>query len=307
MKKYKLSRLFLIILPVIIVFSVNTFAKKDSLLVSTKWLSKNLDKVAILHIGRNDEKYKKGHIPNAIFVKYREIANARDGISNELPKVEELQKVFESIGIGNSKQIVIYGDSKGLAAARVFFTLDYLGHGNRVSLLDGGLEKWKAENREVSTQMVARKSAPFTPKVKFRKVANLISVQDVSWEAKNINNAKVALVDARPNTYFTGEKKSKSNKRGGHIPGSKNVYWKNHFVDKDMPVMLSKKDLQKIYEKQGITKNKTIVVYCQSGGQASHGYFTLRYLGYDVVMYDGSFSEWSNNPNTKVSTPFLAK
>lgn len=58
--------------------------------------------------------------------------------------------------------------------------------------------------------------------------------------------------------------------------------------------------LRRLYEEAGVQPDRTIVTYCRTGGQASHAYFTLKYLGYDVVMYDGSFFEWSNTEGTPV-------
>ena len=66
------------------------------------------------------------------------------------------------MGIGDKSRVVIYGDMSGLFAARAYFALDYLGHGNRAALLDGGLEKWKAEHREVSTDVPAFKVGRLT-------------------------------------------------------------------------------------------------------------------------------------------------
>ena len=136
--------------------------------------------------------------------------------------------------------------------------------------------------------------------LKAKKVTFLNTVRDISWSVKNLNAARVALVDARPGSQYTGEVPGKGVKRGGHIPGAKNIFWLKNIVGKENPVMRPKSELRKLYETSGISRNKTVIVYCRSGGQASHAYFTLRYLGYDVVMYDGSFFEWSNTEDTKV-------
>ncbi|MBZ0286260.1 MAG: sulfurtransferase, partial [Anaerolineae bacterium] len=45
----------------------------------------------------------------------------------------------------------------------------------------------------------------------------------------------------------------------------------------------------------GVTPDKEIVTYCQSGMRASHTYFLLLNLGFKRVrMYDGSWAEWSH-------------
>ncbi|NNE68330.1 MAG: sulfurtransferase, partial [Pyrinomonadaceae bacterium] len=207
---------------------------------------------------------------------------------------------FKSVGIGNKGRIVIYGDLKGLFAARAFVTLDYLGHGDRVALLDGGLEKWKSEGRNVSTENVKRENAGFSPDLEVDRVIHLNEVKGVSWSITNLRTAKYSLIDARPGDSYKGITKSKSLERNGHIPGAKNVYWKDHLESDKNPVMKSVKELRALYAGKGLRADKTVITYCQTGGQASHAYFTLKYLGYDVKLYDGSFFEWSRAKGTKV-------
>lgn len=129
---------------------------RSEMLVSTDWLSARLNdpKVVILHVARERDHYDKGHVPSARFVAWGEITATRDGIPNELAPVADLQKLFERLGVGDDARIVLYGDNSGLSAARAYFTLDYLGHGDRAALLDGGLEKWQSERRTVSTSFV---------------------------------------------------------------------------------------------------------------------------------------------------------
>jgi thiosulfate/3-mercaptopyruvate sulfurtransferase len=73
-----------------------------------------------------------------------------------------------------------------------------------------------------------------------------------------------------------------------------------NLVSKENPALRSVPALRKLYEEAGARHGRTVVAYCRTGGQASHTYFTLKYLGYDVVMYDGSFFEWSNTQGAPV-------
>jgi thiosulfate/3-mercaptopyruvate sulfurtransferase len=275
---------------------------RSEMIVSTAWLSAHLNdpKVAILHVARERAHYDRGHIPGARFVGWSEITATRDGVPNELAPVAELQKLFERLGVGNDARIVLYGDNSGLAAARAYFTLDYLGHGGRAALLDGGLEKWQAERRAVSTDVVEPKSAGFTPRVHPSVVTNLDVVRDLSWSATNLDPSGVVLIDARPVDEYTGAKPGDGVPRGGHIPGAANVFWMQNIFSKESPVLRSPAELYRLYEKAGAQRGRTVVAYCRTGGQASHAYFTLKYLGYDVVMYDGSFFEWSNTEGTPI-------
>jgi thiosulfate/3-mercaptopyruvate sulfurtransferase len=214
--------------------------------------------------------------------------------------VAELKKVFERSGVGDEMRIVLYGDNSGLSAARAYFTLDYLGHGARAALLDGGLEKWKAERRAVSTSAIETKPAPFTPRVRAGTVTSLDVMRDLSWTVSNISADGAVLIDARPADEYTGAKPGEGVPRGGHIPGAANVFWMQNLVSKENPVLRPVAELRRLYEDAGAAPGRTIVTYCRTGGQASHSYFTLKYLGYDVVMYDGSFFEWSTAAGTAV-------
>ena len=74
----------------------------------------------------------------------------------------------------------------------------------------------------------------------------------------------------------------------------------DNLVSRENPVMKSRAQLQKLYESKGFLPGRRVIAYCRTGGQASHAYFTLKYLGYDAVMYDGSFIEWSGASDTLV-------
>lgn len=275
---------------------------RSEMLVSTNWLAERLKdpKVVVLHVARERAHYDRGHVPGARFVAWGEITATRDGVPNELAPAGDLQKLFERLGVGDEARIVLYGDNSGLSAARAYFTLDYLGHGGRAALLDGGLEKWQAERRPISTEAPEVKSARFTPRFRTATVVSLDVMRDLSWAASNVSNPNVALVDARPAEEFTGAKPGDGIPRGGHIPGASNLFWMQNVVSKENPVMRPAVELRRLYEAAGATADRKLITYCRTGGQASHAYFTAKYLGYDVVMYDGSFFEWSNAENTPV-------
>ncbi len=274
---------------------------RAGMLVKTEWLAKQLNnpKVVVLHAAADRKHYDDGHVPGARFVSTREILTTRGGVANELPAVAELQKVFEKLGIGEEARVIVYGDNAGLTAARVFFTLDYLGHGARVALLDGGLEKWKAEKREVSTQAVTPASATFTPRVQRNVKVEVAAVRDLSWTAANQMAPNVSLIDARPAKQYEGEDAG-GLARAGHIPGAASLYWMQHLASPENPVLKPVAELRKLYEAAGVKPGQTVVTYCRTGMQASHSYFTAKYLGYDVTMYDGSFSEWVGVEGTEV-------
>lgn len=271
---------------------------RSELIATTDWLAQHLtDKnVFVLHVARERKAFDAGHIPGARFISLADLLATRDGVANELPPVEQLQKLFEATGIGNEGRIILYGENNGLAAARLFFTLDYLGHGDRAALLDGGLEKWKAEKREVQTLAATPATAKFTPRLRPGVLIKLDAMRDLSWVAANVADSTVSIIDARPEDQYIGA----ANTRAGHIPGAVNVFWMKHLTNANDLTLKPVSELQKMFAEAGLKSNQKVVTYCNTGMQASHAYFLLKYLGYDVSMYDASFSEWSKAEGTPV-------
>jgi thiosulfate/3-mercaptopyruvate sulfurtransferase len=273
---------------------------RSEMLVSTDWLANHINDrdIFVIHVAADRKHYDDGHLPGARFLSSKEILTTRDGVANELPAVDDLRKVFEQLGVGDTGRIVIYGENSGLLAARVYFTLDYLGHGDRAALLDGGIEKWKAENLSVETQPVKTEPDKFTPRPRPQIVAGLDAVRDLSSMVAKATEAGAAIVDARPEEQYIGNQTPRS----GHIPGAVSVYWMNHLLSRENPAMKPLSELSKLYEAAGLRPDQKVVTYCNTGMQASQTYFTLKYLGYNVMMYDGSFSEWSKAEGAPVTT-----
>jgi thiosulfate/3-mercaptopyruvate sulfurtransferase len=277
-------------------------AVRMDMLVSTDWLAQRINEpaVVVLHVAKERKHYDAGHIPSARFVAWDELTATRDGVPNELPPVADLQKLFERLGVGDDARLILYGEMSGLYAARAYFTLDYLGHGDRAALLDGGIEKWRAEKRTIAVDAPAVKPHSFTIAMRPDVVVGLDVTRDLSWAGANLDKPQHVLVDARPEDEYTGVKPGEGVPRGGHIPGAANIFWMQHLVSKDNPVMRPVSELRPLYEAASAGPAGKVVTYCRTGGQASHAYFTAKYLGYDVAMYDGSFIEWSNASGTPV-------
>jgi thiosulfate/3-mercaptopyruvate sulfurtransferase len=260
--------------------SLTAAATRPGMLVSTDWLAKHLtdSKVVVLHVSGNRTAYDAGHLPGARFVPLSDLAITRDGIPNELPPVADLKKVLEAAGVSDDTRVIFYSDTSVLPATRAFFTLDYLGHGEQAALLDGGLEKWRGEGRTLTKDAPAAVQGHFTPRPKPELV---VQMDDV----KKIGKPEV-LLDVRPAADFSGEK-------GSHIPGAVNAYWMENQASRENQTLKPEPELRKLYESLGITPNHPVVTYCNSGMQATQSWFTLKYLGYDVKLYDGSMSEWN--------------
>jgi thiosulfate/3-mercaptopyruvate sulfurtransferase len=266
------------------------------LLVSTGWLAERVDQpgLVVLHVAREEEAYREGHVPGARFLRLGSIVMERDGIPNELPDVEELREAFERAGVSDDSHVVVYGEMGGLAAGRTFFTLDYLGH-QRVSLLDGGLEQWRSEGRAVETAARPAERGHFTPRPDPRRVVT------ADWVHERLDDPGYVLIDARPPAQYTGE--DAAGLRPGHIPGAHNLFWRSALVSDDDLRLRPEAELREMFERAGASSERTVVAYCRTGVQASHAYFVARMLGYDVVMFDGSYVEWSGRSDLPIAQP----
>ena len=266
---------------------------RPEMLVTTGWLAENLDEtdVIVLCIDSTPEFYSKGHIPGARQVKLEDIAVTRDGIPNELPPVETLQHVFQAAGVSNSSRVILYGERFNLLAARAYFTLDYLGVAARVALLDGGLEKWTAERRPLSTEIPQPKTTTLIVSPRTEILVDTKAMRELSQKKPG----SVTLVDARPTKEFTGEQRSEDVAKAGHIPGAKGLYWMDMLVSRQNPVLKPEAELRRMYSEVNAKADQPLVTYCRTGMQSSFDYFVAKYLGYDPSMYDASFFEWSKN------------
>jgi len=197
--------------------------------------------------------------------------------------VDNLKKVLEAAGVSNDSHIVIYSDASVLPATRAYFTMDYLGMGDRTALLDGGLERWKKENRALTKDVPSVTAGTFTAHPKPELVVKIDAVKQMMGKTGG-----EILLDSRPAADYRGEK-------GAHIPGALNLNWMEDQVSREDQSLKAEPELRKLYESLGVTPDKKVVTYCNSGMQASQSYFTLKYLGYDVKLYDGSMSEWNKN------------
>jgi thiosulfate/3-mercaptopyruvate sulfurtransferase len=260
-----------------------------ALLVTTTQLAARLDdpRTVVVHVGRDRASYDAGHIPGAQFLALSSIVAERAGVPNELPAPEQLETAFEGVGVSDPSRVVLYGDLAGLAAARAFFTLDYLGKTD-AALLDGGLEQWRVENRPVQTAASAARRGALTVRLRPDVLA------DADYIRANLgNDSTFVLIDARPPAEFSGETPGEGITRPGHIPGAHNIFWRTSLVsDTDMRLR-SPEVLAAAYTLADADQDDTVVTYCRTGVQASHAYFVARYLKRPVKMYDGSMIDWS--------------
>jgi thiosulfate/3-mercaptopyruvate sulfurtransferase len=138
----------------------------------------------------------------------------------------------------------------------------------------------------------------FTPRLRPEIVVGVEAVKDLSLTASNKTPRSPLLLDVRPAEQYLGASANAS--ANGHIPGAVNLYWVESQAGGENPALKAEPELRKLFESAGLTPDRPVVTYCGSGVQATQTYFALKYLGYDVSMYDGSFSEWIKTSGTTV-------
>jgi thiosulfate/3-mercaptopyruvate sulfurtransferase len=267
---------------------------RESMIVSVDWLAQHVndDSLVLLQVGDQAE-YQSAHIPGAQFIQLADISTPRgQGLTLELPPADQLKATFEKLGVTDKSRIVVYFSKDWVTpTARVFMTLDYLGFGDRTSILDGGLPAWRAANKPVTAEAKAAKPGSFTPR------PNNKLVVDAAWVSANLNKPGVAILDARARKFYTGEDAGQM-PRAGHIPSAKSIPFSS-LVD-DSNKFKSAEALREIFSSAGVKQSETVATYCHIGQQASLLYFAARYLGYDAHVYDGSFEDWSHRTELPV-------
>ncbi|MEP6820154.1 MAG: sulfurtransferase [bacterium] len=267
---------------------------RQSMVVSTGWLAQHLkdDSLVLLQVGEKDE-YTAAHIPGAQFVNLADISTPRGaGLALELPSVSQLKTTIEKLGVSDKSRIVVYFSKDWVTpTARVFFTLDYLGLGDRTSILDGGLPAWRAEGRPITTEVRTPALGKLTPH------PNTKLVVDAAWVDANLNKPDVMILDARAAKFYTGEEVGRM-PRGGHIPGAKSIPFSSLVEDSNK--FKSIETLRQLFNAAGVKKGDSVTTYCHIGQQASLLYFVARYLGFAAHLYDGSFEDWSHRPELPV-------
>ncbi len=236
--------------------------------------------------------YVQYHIPGAVFLDYAWIVRIEHPRMGLLPDPAQLTHVLSAYGLTPATHVVTYDDEGGGRAARFLWTLEAAGH-KRFSLLNGGLRAWANEGHKISTHITFPTPGEYEVKMDFSGVATRQFILD------NLSNADVKLLDTRSLAEYSGKKVFAE--RGGHIPGAINIEW-TEAMDKQHDLRLKPaKELHQMLESQGITPDKTVIVYCQTHHRSAHTYIMLKSLGYEKVRgYPGSWSDWGNEPNTPI-------
>lgn len=272
---------------------------RENMFVSAQWLAGHLKDKNLVVLAVGDEKdYKEAHIPGSLFLDYRQTHEVKSasGLQVEMLPMAAVAKVFAALGVSNDTRVVLYWVTDWFSpTGRIYLTLDAMGLGPNVSILDGAMPAWKTEGRPVTADL----PSALTPG-KLEPCAQTDIVADLDYVKNHLHSPGVRIVDARAPEVYSGAN-VRSGIMGGHIEGAANIYYNNLLNDQGK--LKPAADLQKIFTDAGVKPGDRVVTYCFIGQQASALYTVARYLGYDTRLYDGSMDEWTKHPELPVENP----
>lgn len=277
---------------------------RQSLVVSAGWLQQHIGDpdLVLLHVG-DKAGYEASHIPGARLASMGDVSisdHTEKGLMLEMPPAEDLRHMLEALGISDkSRVIVYYGKDWVSPSTRIIFTLDYAGLGSRSSLLDGGLDAWMRAGGTVTTDVPPAKTGTLAP-LKIRPI-----VVDAATVKSRIGAPGFAIVDGRDAVFYdgveTGEGHNNEKHRTGHIHGALSIPFTS--ITDDRVMLKSNDELAALFTKAGVKPGDTVIGYCHIGQQTTAMLFAARTLGHPVLLYDGSFQDWSRHKDYPVDNP----
>src|SRR5207302_892207 len=228
--------------------------------------------------GRNGrDEYARGHIPGAVFVDLEDVTGRDGGGRHPLPTPAQFERVMRDAGVSPETYVVVYDDTGGSVAARLWFLLGYFGH-RAQGVLDGGLQAWKGP---LTIELPSAKPGGFRVQApNRRRVLDFEAVRHLQG---------VPLIDARGGERYRGETEPVDPK-AGHIPGALSAPFAEN-LDPDSRFK-SADELRRRY--QGLGAENGAVFYCGSGVNATHHLLAMEIAGLPGArLYAGAWSDWS--------------
>ena len=268
-------------------------------LVDTNWLEDNINKVKIIdcswhmpQTNRNGlEEYGKEHIPNAIFFDLDKNSKIDADLPHMLTDLKSWEKILSSMGIENKDEIVVYDNSDVISSCRCWYNFIYFGHDPKlIHVLDGGLKKWKKENKITNNKKVITETSKYLSKENIELVKNKIQID------QNIDKNYFNVVDARSRERFEGKvTEPRKGLRSGSIKNSYCLPF-GELINDDHTFM-SKNKISEKFKSFNFDPSKNLVFSCGSGVTAS-----VLALAYSLIndkymptIYDGSWSEYGKS------------
>lgn len=256
--------------------------------VSTDWLASHRNDVTVVDV-RVSPLYFLGHVDGALNIDKKEFLSTRGGVKSLIPTAKEFESLMDRFGITPETTVIAYAEHDNPYAARFVWTLRYHGH-EKAYVLNGGYEKWSAENRSVAylpTRVV--------PSSGYRCQASRDIRAEADYLLTRLENPSVVIWDTRRPAEYQGTEVRAE--RGGHIPGAVHLHWEDLLVEVDgIKVLKSEEQIRALLAEHGITADRQVVAHCQTGIRSSYATLVLLGLGYtESKNYDGSWIEWASN------------
>ena len=274
-------------------------------LVSTQWLAAHLkdpdlrvlDASWYLPGSKRDPfaEYQAAHIPGARFFDLDDVSDHRSDLPHMVPPVEKFMSRMRAIGVGDGHQIVVYDGSGLFSAPRVWWLFKLMGQMD-IAVLDGGFPKWQAEGHPVEDLPPILRDRHMMVRRQNQMVKDVTQVSAASKLGES------EIVDARsPGRFYGKDPEPRPGLRAGHIPGSKNVFYKDLLNADD--TMKSPDEMRQVFLKAGVDLDKPVITSCGSGVTAAILSLGLIRMGKtDHSLYDGSWTEWGMFPTLPIAT-----
>jgi len=247
--------------------------------------------------------FARGHIPGAVFADVMDdFADPSAPYPITVAPSDRFARAASALGIGPDTHVIVY-DQMDVAqgpeyyqfwASRFWWQLRLEGH-QKVSVLDGGLGRWKREGRPVTQDVVTYPATEFSAHRQAEILANIDQV------AAAIDDPNTILINVLDPDTFSGKRQTYA--RAGHIPSSQNLFF-GELVDPATGGYRAPEDIKPLFEAVGaLDPSKKPVFYCGGGIAATVAALQLSRLGRDdAAIYDGSMVEWSNDPSRPMAT-----
>jgi thiosulfate/3-mercaptopyruvate sulfurtransferase len=247
-----------------------------------------------------EQAYLAAHLPGASFLHLdRDLSGPMSGRNGRhpLPDPWLLAKKLGAAGVGAATQVVAYDDAGGAFAARLWWLLRWIGH-DRVAVLDGGIERWKAQGRPLTTAVGTPIPAVLEVRLRERVVTSAELLADLDCR-------RLCLIDARSPDRFRGENET-LDPVGGHIPGARNRFFRDN-LDADGAFRPAAELRREFLSLLAGVESAAVVMACGSGVTACHNLLAMELAGLPGArLYAGSWSEWCSDPARPVACPASA-
>jgi thiosulfate/3-mercaptopyruvate sulfurtransferase len=227
------------------------------------------------------EAYRRGHIPDAVFIDLERITGRAGAGRHPLPDREQLTEAMREAGVGRTTQVVVYDDAGGSVAARLWWLLRWFGH-PAVAVLDGGIQAWEGELETEDRQPTAGDFEAQDPD----------PGRVFDFEQMRSQGDRIILLDARAPERYRGEQEP-IDPKAGHIPGARGAFWKEVLGPDHR--FRSPEALRAYFRGLGVGSSRTTVAYCGSGVTSCQLLLAMEVAGLEGGrLYPGSWSDWSS-------------